>query len=475
MYLVHQRVLLKNFGPYADQLTKTVKRHAKQMAKRLGRPYVFLNSASTDKDAEIRAILAQKPVTEGLIAVLACVESCQAFAVRTNPQNHHLELYLRTRQCTHLYFYYLDPDFGLMHVRLQTWLPFSIQVCLNGREYLARQLTKEGIHYEQRDNSFSRIDNWARAQELLEGLQTRSWVGLLNRLARRVQPLLSKRSAARLRPYYWTTRQDEFATDLVFRDEAALQAIYPALVEHGLRCFSCQDVLRFLGRRVQRRFSGEVTTDLDYRPEGVRLKHRVEENSIKMYDKHGCILRIETTINQPTRFRVRRFKTRNGNKRRCWAALRKGVVDLPRRAQLAKAANLRYLEALAGVVRPEPVHQVLDPVSRSKVHQGRPYRALRPLSPQEIELYRLLLDGRWVVRGIRNRDLRAVLSRKPAKNARARRQLSGQATRWLRLFRAHGILRKVPHTRSYRLTAKGIEVLTTALRVHDCDVRRLVG
>jgi hypothetical protein len=474
-FLVNQRVLLKDFGPYAQKLTKTVKHHAKQFAKGLGRPYVYLNSPSADKNAEIRKILAEQPITEGLIAVLACVEQCHSFDVRTNPHNQRLELYSRPRQCTHFYFYYLDRDFGLMHIRLQSWLPFPIQVCLNGREYLARQLDQQGIGYEKRDNCFTRIDNLPRAQELLDRLQTQSWVGFLNRLARRVLPLLSKRSRPQLRSYYWTTRQDEFATDILFKDAATLQAIYPALVDHALQHFSCKDVLRFLGRRVNSRFQGEVTTDLDERIEGLRLKHRVEENSIKMYDKQGCILRIETTINCPTRFRVRRFTTRNGHRQRRWAALRKGVVDLPRRAQLARAANERYLEALAGVTRPAPVHRILDPVSRPKLHQGRHYRGLRPLSPEEARLYRLLLDGRFALQGVRNRDLREVLGGRPSQDARARRQRSGRATRWLRLFRAHGILRKVPSTRYYRLSEKGIEILTTALRVRNCNIQGLAS
>jgi hypothetical protein len=474
-FLVYQGVKLKNFGPYAEKLSKTIKQHAKNVAKRFGRPYVYLNSASVNKEKEVLKILAKNPVREGLVAVLACVEPCHSFDVRTNQKTHWLELFTRPRQCTHLYFYYLDRDFGLMHVRLQTWLPFPIQVCLNGREYLARQMDKEGIGYEKRDNAFSRIDNVARAQELIDHLQTRRWDGFLNVLARRVMPLLGKRSQARLRPYYWTLRQGEFATDVVFKSDAALAAIYPDLVHHAMRYFSCKDVLRFLGRRTDSRFQGEVVTDLKHRPEGVRIKHRVEENSIKMYDKQGCILRIETTINLPTRFRVRRIVTRKGRRRRIWAPLRKGVVDIPRRAQLSKAANQRYLEALAGMTRTAPVHRVLDPVCRPKVHKGRAYRALRPLSAEEVKIYRLLLDGRFALQGIRNRDLRELLVSTAPTDRHERRRLSGKATRWFRLLRAHGIIQKTNRARYYRLTRKGIETLTTSLQLRDLDTKRLAA
>jgi hypothetical protein len=474
-FLVHHGVKLKDFGPYAQRLSKAIKQHAKEVAKRFGRPYVYLNSASADKEQEVLKILAERPVKEGLVAVLACVEPCHSFDVRTNPNTHWLELFTRPRQCTHVYFYYLDRDFGLMHVRLQTWLPFPIQVCVNGREYLARQLDKEGIGYEQRDNSFSRIDDVPRAQALLEQLQTRRWDGFLNHLARRVMPLLKKNSRPRLRPYYWTLRQGEFASDVVFKSDDALAAVYPELVSHAMRCLSCQDVLRFLGRRTDSRFRGEVVVDLKQRSEGVRIKHRVEENSIKMYDKQGCILRIETTINLPTRFRVRRMVTRKGRRRRIWAPLRKGVVDIPRRAQLSKAANERYLEALAGMTRKAPIHEVLDPVCRPKKHRGRPYRALRPLCAEEVKIYRLLLDGRFALQGIRNRDLRAILSSAIPADAHERRRLSAKATRWFRLLRAHGIIQKTNRARYYRLSKTGIETLTVSLQLRDLDAGSLAA
>jgi hypothetical protein len=473
-FLVNQGILLKQFGAFAERLSKRIKQHAKRLATQAGRPYLFLRSAGDDKEKIILEVLARHPVDEGLIAVLACVEACHSFDVRTH--QGRLELQSRPRQCTHLYFYYRDREFGLMHVRLQTWLPFPIQVCINGREYLARQLTQAGIGFEQRDNSFSRIDDFPRAQKLLDRLQTRSWVGVLNRLARRVMPWLrSGTSGPKLRPYYWTLRQGEYATDVIFKDDQALAAVYPHLLDHALRHFSCRDTLRFLGRRTNRRFNGEVTTDGVERAEGVRIKHRVEENSIKMYDKQGCILRIETTINEPKRFWLRRWATRKGRRQRVWLPMRKGVVDLPRRADLSRRANHRYLDALAGARVPAPVHRVLDRVSRPIVRGGRPYRGLRPLSAEEARLFQVILDGRWAVKGFRNRDIRPALTSRSGQSPSAGRRLAGRATRWLRLLRAHGLIRKLSRSRSYRMTAKGTQVMTTALTLRQIDLQTLAA
>jgi hypothetical protein len=214
-------------------------------------------------------------------------------------QAKKLRLVLAPRQCSHYYFYYLDRDFGLMHVRLQSWLPMTVQVCINGREYLARQLNKFGIGYEQRDNCFVQIEDCQRAQMLMDDLINTNWSKKLNAFAKRVNPWSGRQGRKiGLRPYYWTVRQMEYATDVMFRNEAALDEIYPALYRHAIDQFGSKDILRFLERRTNKLFSGEVKSSLIHRPEGVRVKHWVEENSIKMYNKKdpSCGSKRRSTI-----------------------------------------------------------------------------------------------------------------------------------------------------------------------------------
>jgi hypothetical protein len=469
-FLGAHQILYRDFGAFADGLTERIKVHALRVCQGLQRPYIYLESSTACKEEIAQKTLQEHPIAEGLICVLGCVEPCLSYQMRRNAKLKRLELASAQRKCLHLYFYYLDREFGLIHVRLQTWLPFSIQVCLNGREYLARRLAKAGIGFEQRDNCFRRIDDLPRAQRMLDDLMTRKWHRFFNLLARRVNPLLETTVGLDLRGYYWTIRQSEYATDVLFRSAQDLKAIYPALVAHALQQFTCQDVLRFLGRRVPTRFHGEVTTHLQDRAEGVRIKHRVDENSIKMYDKQGSVLRIETTINNPRAFKVYRETTRNGQVGMGWIPMRQGLADLARRADVSRAANQRYLEALSVVKQPAPTHQVLDPVSRRVVKQGRGYRGLRPITPEETELFRAILRGEHLIQGFRNKDLRRLLTDGDERNPVRRRQVSGRITRQLRLLRAHGLIRKVSKTSYYRITDKGHLVMTTALRIRELDV-----
>jgi hypothetical protein len=474
-FLGAHHILYKDFGTFADGLTEQIKSHALHLAQSLGRPYIYLESAAESKEEIAQRIIQTDRITKGLVCVLGCVEPCQSYQIHKDAQTKHIELAPAQRKCLHFYFYYLDREFGLMHVRLQSWAPFSIPVCLNGREYLARRLAKAGIGFEQRDNCFSRIDDLPKAQAMLDDLITRKWDHLLNALARRVNPLLDAKAGLDLRGYYWTIRQSEYATDVMFRSAEDLQAVYPALVAHAMQQFCAQEILRFLGRRVNVRFNGEVTTSFLDRTEGVRIKHRVGDNSIKMYDKQGCVLRIETTINDPRMFKVFRETTRQGQVGMGWIPMRKGLADIARRVEVSRAANQRYLEALSVVKRPAPTQKVLDPVSRPVVKEGRPYRGLRPITPEETSWFRAILRGEHLLQGFRNKDLRRLLAAAEEKDPVRRRRASGRITRQLRLLRAHGLIRKVSKTSYYRITAKGHQVMTTALRIRELDVAQIAA
>jgi hypothetical protein len=473
-FLGSQHVLYKDFGNFAERLSAAVKGQAEAIARQHQRPLHYLESAQESKEDIARAIMEKDGIREGLVCVLTCVEPCHSYFVRKDGQRKLLQLVGGQRKCLHVYYYFVDREFGLMHVRLQTWLPFPIQVCLNGREYLARQLDKAKIGYEKRDNCFVRIDDLARAQKILDRLTKRKWQRYLNILGRRINPLLQPASGLSLRDYYWTWRQGEYATDLMFKDAASLKEIYPGLVRHTLQLFGCRDLLRFLGRRVNSRFLGEVTTVYHERPEGVCVKHWVEENSIKMYDKQGSVLRIETTINNPRRFKVYRWSKRHGKRCQAWLPMRKAITDLPRLVEICQAANQRYLQALADVEVIRPVHQVLDPVSERIVRDGRPYRGLRPITAEEAALFACLLNGKYRLQGFRNADIRPLLS--PNTKAKpAQRPACARASRYLRLLRAHGLIRKVPKTQCYRITQRGTQLMTAAIKLRETSVASLAA
>jgi len=466
-------VRYQDFKNYALGLSQRLIDHGEQMARQAGRPFEYQSSSSQDKQARAVEIAERDGITEGLVCVLRCVEPCLSFSIHRH--NGVVRLRAEQRKCLHLYYYYLDREFGLMHVRVATWLPFGISVCLNGREYLARRMQQAGIGFEQRDNCFVWIEDVAKAQQMLSDLESRKWERWLQKLSAQVNPLVGHRGGLDLHPYYGSVSESEYATDVMFRDAQALSRIYPALVDHAIKWFDSRDVLRFLGRRTNSRFNGEVSTSRITRHEGVRVKHWLEENSIKRYDKQGSVLRIETTINNARQFKVRKMTVWNGVRRMRWIPMRHAVADLDRRVEISRAANERYLEALAVVQEPSPARELLDTVSRPVTKDQRPYRALRPVSVQEASVFKVVLNGQFLLKGFTNRDVRQRLEPGHTTDVQERRRASGRTTRLLRLLRAHGLIRKVSGTRYYRVTPKGQRLMTTALKLRDADVTKLVA
>jgi len=475
-FMSSQRVLYKDFKPFVEKISERVKEHARQFAAAAQRPFIYLAFSGESKEERARQIMEQDQITEGLICVLSCLEPCRSFGIRRNPQSQRLYLIKSERKCLHLYFYFADREFGLMHVRLQTWLPLTIQVCLNGREYLARQMEQAGIAFEQQGNCFTRIADFRKAQQLSDQLTTRNWTKFLHALARKVNPWLDPKGEPVLRPYYWTIREGEYASDILFADQQTLAGIYPALIDHAIKQFHSEDVLRFLGRRTNCRHKGEVRSSLQRRVEGLRIRHWVEENSIKMYDKAGSVLRIETTINNPKRFQVRRRAINMaGGIVMKWLPLRKGIADISRRVAVSRAANERYLEALAVVGEPTPSHQLLDKVSIGLERQGRKFRALRPISPEDSRVFSNILRGEFLIQGIRNHDLRQRLYPQTNYDSDQRRKDSARVTRYLGLLRSHNLIYRVPKTNYYRVTKQGHEIMSTAIKFRQTNIALLAA
>ena len=470
-WLGARHVLLKDFGRWAEACSTQLLARAKQLAADAGCPYEYLRSWRISKEDRVHALLAARPPARpGLVAVFGCLEGCQSFTVRGDRTTKRLRVVPLERRCTHLYFYYWDHDFGLMHIRLETWLPFTIQVCVNGREWLAQQLRRRGVPFQQVDNCLLEVGDVALAQRLVTQLETRIWTRVLRVFGARVNPFLR---AWGLRPYYWSLDESAYATDVLFRSADALQALYPALVDHATHHFRSPDVLRFLGRRHGPRSTGEVLTRIQRRLEGVRVKHWVEGNSLKMDDKERQVLRVETTLNQPRRFMVYRATARGSA--RHWVPLRKGLADLSRRVELSRAANARYLDALGVVGIPLPIHQILDPLSHRRIVNARAFRPLRPIAPDESTCLAQLADARTLLAGVRARDLRRALTPHEPTDPHAHRRLTGRVSRLLRLYRAHGLIAKVTKTHRYRLTRKGHEVVTAALACRRATLQQLVA
>lgn len=461
------KVLLKEFGDYAESTTNTLCTAIERQAKEQDLPALYLASSADNKEERALAQAQERKVTSGLIAVLSCVEPCRSVVIRSNKEKGLLQPCLQERKCLHYYHYYLDPKFGLMYTRLQSWFPFTMHVGINGREWLAEQLKRAKIDYVKKDNCFTTIADFAKAQRLLDAQVNQDWPTVLEKLAARSNPLHGKLLPG-VQPYYWSLEASEWASDILFRSPADLAAVYPLLVRHGMETMHSADVLRFLGHKVPAtghvhgNFDGEVLTELQRREEGTRVKYQVKTNSAKMYDKHGN-LRLETTLNN-----VRDYKTlrpaegdEGGEKR--MQKMRKGVADVKARAQLSQEINDRHAAYLAAAADTEPLGNLAAKLCAPVQWRGRRARGLNPLASADRKLLEIVSRGDFMIQGFRNRDLREAMHGKEQLAFENQRRQSAAITRQLRLLQAHELIKKQANSHRYQLTEEGQRAITTLL------------
>jgi hypothetical protein len=465
-FLSQNNILLKSFGTFAQGLSDKIKVHAQQLAAQNRRPHLHLRSKQESQEDVVERIMKNNPVKEGLVCVLTTLEPCLSFDIQFDKSVKKLGLILRERRCLVIYFYYQDPHFGLIHIRLQTWFPFSIQIYINGRQWLAKELDKKGVKYQMYDNAFQNIDNLKLAQSIASRLETFKFAKTLDALAKRVNPLLPQIKQAVTHGYYWVLAQAEYATDVMFKNRQALMDIYPEIIDHAFLNFQAKNVMTFLGRQLCHRFKGELVCSKIHRPQGFRIKHRMKKNSIKMYDKFS-VLRIETTINNPREFKIFRLVKRKGKLIKCWSPMGKSVFNIFAYAKVSKLANHRYLNALAAFDTVGHCIKDIEQFAQPVISNSNRVAGFNPLLPSSSKAFTAVLDGAYAINGFRNFDLKKLIFDQPCSNDKEYKKRSGQVTRLIRKLRAHQLVAKIPRSHRYRVSSKGYRILGACLTLKN--------
>jgi hypothetical protein len=450
---------LKVVAPdWSDRLVE----HAKHFAEQSRRPYLFF-TGKIDKDAWAREQLQTSPIEVGLVGILCVMEACRTF--KLVPGQGRPGFVCRPVPQRVLYYYFVDADLGFIHIRLQTWAPFTCQVYANGHDYVARQLKHKGIPFEQVDNAFVELGDVAAAQRAADRFAKLPWPKLLERYAQQINPLLQ--AELKGMTHYWVVDQAEYATDIRFASRHALAGLFLRLLEFAVLTFSPKKIFGFLGRKWHDQFDGEVHTHYkSVREPGTCLKHYMKQNWLKMYDKLGILLRVETVINQPGEFKVFRERShRDGTTSMGWFAMCKGVGNLHHYQSYALACNRRYLEALSAVDDPTPDYDELEDLTERTRQKGRSYAGFNPARRREANLFAAVLAGDHIPQGFRNRDLRTALGDEisPASNGP---RASAAIGRLLKRLHVRGLVAKVPRTRRWRVTARGRRLLSDTLQTY---------
>lgn len=453
-YLHARKIRIFDYPRFAEPFRNRLRENAERLAAENGIAIEFLRKRHLRKEDRVKEILTQRGDHPGLVCILSAMEPCSTYKPWHNKQTGKTYLLPDDGKCLHYYFYFIDAELGLGYVRVPTWLPCRLQVYLNGHSWLASLLRQRKIDFRLIDNAFVEIADWQRAQHIANELEIKRLHRQLDAMAHRFCPVHRDFGVV----YHWSVDQCEYATDVVFRKQADLAGIYDNLTRTAIHTVKPDNIATFLGKKLNVQYEGEVGNRFNIRIQGTRIKHTMGPVSLKLYDKFGLILRIETTVNDLTFFKhYREVEHRDGSKQTKWASMRKTIYSLPALREILNAANRRYLEFLSAIQDPRNGRDKLDKLSQPVQKQGRSYSGFNLFDAADEALLTAIARGEFNISGMKNKTLRRLL---PDKN-------SGQMSRLLKRLRLHGLIKKVGHTYKYYLTQFGKVAITTALKLRE--------
>ena len=220
-------VRIFDFPRFAQELRDRIRDHAERLATEHGLPIEFIKKIKAfRKEERVQEILAARGTHPGLVHIFSAMESCSSFKPWHDKPSGKTFLLPDSGRCLHYYFYFIDPELGLCHLRVPTWAPFRPQFCMNGLNWLASRLEAEGIAFKQVDNAFVDIEDFEAAQQMPDSFHPQVLHRKLEGFVERFCPVASEFAAG----YHWSLMQLEYATDAEHGRRSSLPSRRPCTV-----------------------------------------------------------------------------------------------------------------------------------------------------------------------------------------------------------------------------------------------------
>jgi len=478
-FLKRRGVLNKDYKDWVTRQSAAIIESAETYSqKQCGGRIIYIPSINIRKEELAHDLQKETGVKNGLIGVWSCVESCKTYRSTFDATAGYPSLRPVDSRCKHLYFYFDHLDYGFMSIRLQTWAPYGIQIAINGREWLRRSLDKEKCKYIVDGNKFLHIDDYELAQQLLDSQLDANWEQMLSGFAKEVFPGMPEILGDGM-GYYWTLWQSEMAKDYIFNDPQSLNPLMESFLRHSLITGTYDRVLKYMGRPVRKdgqpykSANPELLTKVNTWHDGMRVRHYVDNNSVKLYNQQN-VLRIEMTMNNPQKYLVQRLKENDdksdGKK---YLPMRKGIADINLRAKVSAARNKAFAEQLATVTDKTPVGELFEDITHSVSRNGKKFRGL-DVTGKDRELLRAISDPAFNAGPITNKALQEKLIGMEWANEMTGKKLSSKISRNISLLRSHGIIRKLPKQHKYVLTDKGRKITSALNAILSASTEDLV-
>jgi len=379
-------------------------------------------------------LLKQANKKSKVVCIIKAVENTRTFAnkeVKTKAGKMFTKMYSCCKFVSQYYVYIKDEELGLCYLKISSYLPFPCEFYMNGHNYLRQQFDIQGIRYKMNDNSFVEVSDVGSLESLVNAFQPSValnrvdyWMRILFRFDKG-----NKSTRSKLLTHQWYTYQTEVSFNVIFKSAKFLNSYFQRIL-HKHHTIGLPDRLtKIFG--LSRRVDNSKTTQRTYSVQAC-IKHWLEKNSIKCYNKGGCLLRVETTINNPDLPGLK---------------LKKPACNLQAYYWYGYSCNSRYLNTLCDIDLSSISTEMYDKYQQTIVTaNGQKIPAPDLRKQNQLALISILISSNYHVLGFRNKDLRAKLGDSP-KTAKIAYEL--------RKLRVRGAIKKMKNTHYYQLTEEG--------------------
>jgi DNA-binding MarR family transcriptional regulator len=455
-YLNSKEVRIFDYTQFAESLRDKIRKQIDTIVSESGVSVQYINKSGIRKESLVSEKLKERGDHPGIVCILSVLEGCNSYKPWHDKQTGGNYLKPDISKCLHYYIYFIDELLGFGYIRIPTWCPFRLQIYFNGHNLLAGKLKEAGIDYTMTDNAFDSISDPVKAQELSDKLSVEDLHRKFDELAWKYCPVYKELGLR----YHWSVMQAEYATDIIFRKQEELQSVYREIIATAIHTVKPDNIATFLGQKLDPRYQGEIGNNYHVRIEGTRIKHTMGSVSIKMYDKFGKILRIETTCNDISFFKhFREVVHRDGTTSNEMASLKKNIYSLAFLSDNLKAANKRYLDFIAAFDNKEVGRKRLEQVTESKTENKRNYKGFNFFNKDDLTVLMVILRGEFNINGFRNKNIKKLLDFNSAK-----------VSRLIKRLRVHGLVKKASDSYKYYLTKLGKETIILSQKIKELVV-----
>jgi hypothetical protein len=448
-FLVHHRGNKIPSPALLGRITDDFTAHIKSFAEQDGVPIVHFESGQR-KDDVANAYRQKFAKPEGVVFIGVAQEKAQAFKGRKKDQTGYVgfEYSRDSVRVNHYYFYIQDADFGPAFIKVCSYAPYGIKVCLNGHEWAKQQLRKEGIAFAVLDNGFLSCANPERLQAICDQLGPEQMQAFFAKWGERLPMPLTAADRQAGYSHRLSVWQLEASRTQVFDDPVRGREFFEAVIRENLDLGRPDRVQLVFDRKIIKTTPGQFRTRVI--EDGVLPSLHIEYKTsrVKQYFKEGRALRTETTINDPKDFGVN-----------------KDLSQLPYLEQIGRQINRRLLDVQRVShnchLSQENVERVVLP---TVTEDGQHAAGLRFGQLRVMALLAALTSFLAATQGFTHRSLRPQVA--DLQGLARDQYTTGQLTYDLRRLRLKGIIWRVPNTQRYLLTPYGRKVALFFTRLH---------